>query len=128
MYSADADGFYSEVETDGMIDNDESVYFEMIDENPSTEIGMYTADFTVNSMAEMDGSANFSNNISSREFMISEDFQSVIPSTNIMYPVTKINNLPEAFNNLKIPKVLHLDPKEINEKKEDWINEWLNAS
>ena len=62
------------------------------------------------------------------EFMISEDFQSVIPSTNIMYPVTKINNLPEAFNNLKIPKVLHLDPKEINEKKEDWINEWLNAS
>ena len=42
MYSVDADGFYSVVETDGMIDNDESVYFEMMDENPSTEIGMYT--------------------------------------------------------------------------------------
>ena len=77
MYSVDADGFYSVVETDGMIDNDESVYFEMMDENPSTEIGMYTADFTVNSMAEMDGSANFSNNISSREFMISEDLYSL---------------------------------------------------
>ena len=25
-------------------------------------------------------------------FMLSEDFQSVIPSTNIMYPVIKINN------------------------------------
>ena len=29
--------------------------------------------------------------------MLSEDFQSVIPSTNIMYPVTKIHNLPEAY-------------------------------
>ena len=48
-------GIYNVVETDGMVDNDESVYFDMIDENPSTEIGMYTADFTVNSMAEMDG-------------------------------------------------------------------------
>jgi len=60
-------------------------------------------------------------------FMISEDFQSVIPSTNIMYPVTNID-LPEAYNQLEIPKVLQLEPKEINEKKEEWINEWLNAS
>ena len=62
------------------------------------------------------------------QFMISDDFQSVIPSTNIMYPVTKIDNLPQAYDNLKIPKVLHLNPQEINIKKENWINEWLNAS
>ena len=62
------------------------------------------------------------------KFMISDDFQSVIPSTNIMYPVIKINNLPEVYDSLKIPKVLQLDPQEINAKKEDWINEWLNAS
>ena len=62
------------------------------------------------------------------KFMISYDFQSVIPSTNIMYPVTKINNLPEAYDSIKIPKVLQLDPQEINAKKEEWINEWLNAS
>ena len=62
------------------------------------------------------------------KFMISDDFQSVIPSTNIMYPVTNINNLPKAFINLRKPKVLQLDPKEINAKKEDWVNEWLNAS
>ena len=60
--------------------------------------------------------------------ILDEDFQSVIPSTNIMYPVTKIDNLPQAYDNLKIPKVLHLDPQEINIKKENWINEWLNAS
>ena len=60
-------------------------------------------------------------------FMISDDFQSIIPSTNIMYPVTN-TNLPEAYNELEIPKVLQIGPKEINDKKEEWINEWLNAS
>ncbi len=62
------------------------------------------------------------------KFMISNEFQSVIPSTNIMYPVLKNINLPEAFDNLKIPKGLQLNPEEINTKKEIWINEWLNAS
>ena len=62
------------------------------------------------------------------KFMLTDDFQSVIPSTNIMYPVTNINNLPDAFKNLEIPKVLQLNPKEINDNKNDWINEWLNAS
>jgi len=60
-------------------------------------------------------------------FILSNDFQSVIPSTNIMYPVTKIN-LPDAYKKLDIPKALQLDPKDINNNKEDWINEWLNAS
>ncbi len=61
------------------------------------------------------------------KFILSDDFQSVIPSTNIMYPVTSISNLPDAFNNLSIPKVIQLNPKEINDNKENWINEWLNA-
>ena len=60
-------------------------------------------------------------------FMISDDFQSVIPSTNIMYPVTNVE-LPEAYNKLKIPKPLQLNPQDINDNKEIWINEWLNAS
>ena len=62
------------------------------------------------------------------QFMLSEDFQSVIPSTNIMYPVTNIDNLPEAFNSLDIPKYIQIDPQEIDANKEEWINEWLNAS
>jgi thiamine transport system substrate-binding protein len=61
-------------------------------------------------------------------FMLSEEFQSVIPSTNIMYPVTNIKDLPEAFDKLNIPKFIQIDPKEINKNKEKWINEWLNAS
>ena len=61
-------------------------------------------------------------------FMISEDFQSVIPSTNIMYPVIKINDLPEAYNSIEIPKAIQTDPITINKNKKLWIEEWLNAS
>ena len=61
-------------------------------------------------------------------FMLSEEFQSVIPSTNIMYPVTNINDLPEAFDKLDVPNFIQIDPKEINKNKEKWIDEWLNAS
>ena len=61
------------------------------------------------------------------DFMISDDFQKVIPGTNIMYPVTEVE-MPEAFNKLEIPKLLQLDPKDINDNKDAWINEWLNAS
>ena len=61
-------------------------------------------------------------------FMLSEEFQSVIPSTNIMYPVTDIKDLPEAFDKLDVPNFIQMDPKEINKNKEKWIDEWLNAS
>ena len=61
-------------------------------------------------------------------FMLSEEFQSVIPSTNIMYPVTNIKDLPEAFDKLDVPNFIQMDPKEINKNKEKWIDEWLNAS
>ena len=60
--------------------------------------------------------------------MLTEDFQSIIPSTNIMYPVIKINNLPEAYKSLEIPKALQIDPTIIKSNKEVWIEEWLNAS
>ena len=61
------------------------------------------------------------------EFMVSDDFQKVIPTTNIMYPVTSVD-LPEASIKLEIPNILQLDPKDINFNKDVWINEWLNAS
>ena len=61
-------------------------------------------------------------------FMLSEDFQSVIPSTNIMYPVTTIKQLPESYQFLEVPKVLQIDPSIIKLNKETWIEEWLNAS
>ena len=61
-------------------------------------------------------------------FMISDDFQSVLPSTNIMYPIANNLMLPEAFNKIEVPDMLQIDPEEINKNKDKWINEWLNAS
>jgi len=61
-------------------------------------------------------------------FMISDDFQSVLPSTNIMYPIANNLMLPEAFNTIEVPDMLQIDPEEINKNKDEWINEWLNAS
>ncbi|MBT3776624.1 MAG: thiamine ABC transporter substrate binding subunit [Pelagibacteraceae bacterium] len=61
-------------------------------------------------------------------FMISDDFQSVLPSTNIMYPISNNLMLPEAFNKIEVPDMLQIDPEEINKNKDKWINEWLNAS
>ena len=61
-------------------------------------------------------------------FMISDDFQSIIPSTNIMYPVANESILPDAFNQLEVPNMLQLDPAKINQNKDKWLNEWLNAS
>jgi ABC transporter periplasmic binding protein, thiB subfamily len=61
-------------------------------------------------------------------FILSDEFQSVIPTTNIMYPVITINNLPEAFDYLDKPKAIQIDPKTISNNKSKWIEEWLNAS
>ena len=62
------------------------------------------------------------------QFILTDDFQSIIPSTNIMYPVKNKTNLPEAYNFLDIPKALQIDPTSINDNKSKWIEEWLNAS
>ena len=61
-------------------------------------------------------------------FILTEDFQSVIPATNIMYPVINIDNLPDAYNFLDIPKAIQIDPESISKNKSEWIEEWLNAS
>ena len=63
------------------------------------------------------------------EFILSNEFQSVIPSTNIMYPVINIKNMPIAYKELKIPnKALQINPKVLNSEKQKWIEEWLNAT
>ena len=62
------------------------------------------------------------------DFMLSNDFQSIIPTTNIMYPVIKINNLPEAYQLLEIPEPIQIKPSIISANKESWIEEWLNAT
>ena len=63
------------------------------------------------------------------EYTLSIEFQSVIPNTNIMYPVINIENLPKAYEKIIKPKkAIQLSPSLIKSEKNKWINEWLNAS
>ncbi len=60
-------------------------------------------------------------------FMLSESVQSVIPTTNWMYPVTDVA-LPAGFDSLSVPeKVLHTSADEVEKNRKHWIREWQTA-
>ncbi len=61
------------------------------------------------------------------DFMLSNDFQSVIPTTNWMYPVTDIT-LPQGFETLSVPEqALLFSSEEVGKMRKSWIREWQNA-
>ncbi len=60
-------------------------------------------------------------------FILSDDFQSVIPTGNWMYPVTDIP-LPEGFETLSVPTQAWLfTPQKVEKMRKPWIREWQNA-
>ena len=62
-------------------------------------------------------------------FMVSDAFQSVIPTTNWMYPaVTPADGLPEGFETLITPdKSLLVPADQAPELREEALGEWLGA-
>jgi len=61
-------------------------------------------------------------------FMHQQGFQSVIPTTNWMYPVTE-SELPEGFEGLVQPANSFLfTPDEVAKNQKNWINEWVQSS
>ncbi|WP_143531452.1 thiamine ABC transporter substrate binding subunit [Xaviernesmea oryzae] len=63
------------------------------------------------------------------KFMISPEFQDVIPTTNWMMPAAETSEpLPEAFGKLVQPKKTFLmGSDEIAKNRQAWIDEWLTA-
>ena len=62
------------------------------------------------------------------EFILEEKIQSLIPTTNWMFPATKVV-LPETFSNLKLPKkVFLIDSGKVFKNRKKWLNEWLLES
>jgi len=60
-------------------------------------------------------------------FILSNDFQSVIPTGNWMYPVTN-TELPEGFDSLSVPqKSLTFTADEVAKERKVWVREWQNA-
>ena len=61
------------------------------------------------------------------DFILDSGFQSVIPTTNWMYPAGKAG-LPEAFGSLITPaKSLLFTPEQVAANKSGWVGEWQNA-
>ena len=63
------------------------------------------------------------------EFMISESFQSIIPTTNWMYPAAMAREqLPHDFGQLIDPSpALLFDDKLVATMRKIWVDEWLEA-
>ena len=63
------------------------------------------------------------------QFIYDDSFQSVLPLTNVMFPVTDIGDaLPEEFNRLLTPsKTLLYSPEEVADNRKAWIDEWLDV-
>jgi thiamine transport system substrate-binding protein len=63
------------------------------------------------------------------EFMLSDTFQNVIPTTNWMYPAVETEQgLPDGFETLVQPeKSLLLSAQEAAAARDDALDEWLNA-
>ncbi|SEG59625.1 thiamine transport system substrate-binding protein [Vibrio hangzhouensis] len=61
------------------------------------------------------------------QFIVSEDFQSQIPTGNWMYPVVN-RSLPAGFEALTVPtQALSFSPDDVASNRKAWIREWQAA-
>lgn len=63
------------------------------------------------------------------QFMLTDAFQDIIPTTNWTYPVVKTKQgLPDGFKTLAVPDIsLLMDGRQIEAHRKQWIDEWLQA-
>ena len=60
-------------------------------------------------------------------FMLTPEFQSVIPTGNWMYPVTDVNQ-PAEFKLLTLPgKALEFSAEDVAKQRRSWVREWQQA-
>jgi len=60
-------------------------------------------------------------------FILSDEFQSAMPTGNWMYPVTDVK-LPKGFETLSVPnKSLSFSADEVAKMRKSWIREWQSA-
>ncbi|EJC7120227.1 thiamine ABC transporter substrate binding subunit [Vibrio parahaemolyticus] len=61
------------------------------------------------------------------DFILSDEFQSAMPTGNWMYPVTDVE-LPKGFETLSVPsKSLSFSADEVAKMRKSWIREWQSA-
>ena len=58
--------------------------------------------------------------------LMSAEIQSLIPTTNWMYPVADVD-LPDGFDDLIQPKAHLFPPEEVTQKRKIWVQAWLEG-
>ncbi len=77
--------------------------------------------------AKVKGSANEKLADEFMAFILTDEFQSLMPTGNWMYPVTDVA-LPKGFETLTVPnKALSYSADEVAENRKSWVREWQNA-
>jgi thiamine transport system substrate-binding protein len=92
-----------------------------------------TADFSEGHYMQVEVAAKVSGSKSPKladefmSFILSDDFQSAMPTGNWMYPVTDVA-LPKGFETLNVPsKSLSFTADEVAKMRKTWIREWQSA-
>ncbi len=77
--------------------------------------------------AKVKGSKNSELAYQFMNFILSDEFQSAMPTGNWMYPVTDVE-LPKGFETLSVPsKSLSFSADEVAKMRKSWIREWQSA-
>nr|WP_279290262.1 thiamine ABC transporter substrate binding subunit [Vibrio parahaemolyticus] len=117
-------------ESDLVLSYTTSPAYHLISENDSK---FATANFAeghymqVEVAAKVKGSKNSELADQFMDFILSDEFQSAMPTGNWMYPVTDVE-LPKGFETLSVPsKSLSFSADEVAKMRKSWIREWQSA-
>nr|WP_274613562.1 MULTISPECIES: thiamine ABC transporter substrate binding subunit [Vibrio] len=117
-------------ESDLVLSYTTSPAYHLIAENDST---FATANFAeghymqVEVAAKVKGAKNSELADQFMNFILSDEFQSAMPTGNWMYPVTDVE-LPKGFETLSVPnKSLSFSADEVAKMRKSWIREWQSA-
>ncbi len=129
---SEAYGLFLEGEADMVLSYTTSPAYHLIAENDASKVaaafdeGHYMQIEVAAKLASSDQGALADQFLS---FMVSGAFQSVLPTTNWMYPaVTPATGLPDGFDGLIQPeKPLFLQPQEAAQIRDEALSEWLSA-
>lgn len=117
-------------ESDLVLSYTTSPAYHLIAENDSK---FATANFSeghymqVEVAAKVKGSKNSERADKFMDFILSDEFQSAMPTGNWMYPVTDVE-LPKGFETLSVPsKSLSFSADEVAKMRKSWIREWQSA-
>ncbi|EGA71773.1 thiamine transporter substrate binding subunit [Vibrio sinaloensis DSM 21326] len=127
---SEAYSMFLEGESDLVLSYTTSPAYHLIAENDAKYAA---ADFTeghytqVEVAAKVKGSSNDKLADEFMSFILSDEFQSAMPTGNWMYPVTNVE-LPKGFETLSVPsQALSFSADEVAQSRKAWIREWQSA-